>query len=141
MKRSEVTNLNVYADGGCKGNGKTNAKAYGTFVVFAVKADGSRTEVKRCTEEYPHRSTNNQAEYEALIQALSYLKGLQEKGFAFPTTIMMDSELVCSQLNGTAKIKNAGLSELNKMAKEMIDQLKVDLHWRDRTEIEPVVGH
>lgn len=141
MKRKEVKFLIIYADGGCKRNGKANPQAYGTFVVIAVKADGSHVKVKQATEQFPNLKTNNQSEYQALINALSYVSELIDKSFTFPTTIVMDSELVVKQTNGEMKVKAPGLVELNNKAKSLLKKTGAVLEYREREYVAPMIGH
>jgi len=53
-------------------------------------------------------TTNNQAEYEAIIAALEKAVGMGAK----QVTVKSDSKLVVEQVNGRYKIKNTGLRPL-----------------------------
>ncbi len=55
------------------------------------------------------RMTNNEAEYRALLLGLDKAQALQEDG---ELVVLMDSELVVSQLRGTYKIKAPHLRQL-----------------------------
>lgn len=56
-------------------------------------------------------ATNNVAEYKAIILALLWLIKNKNK-ITSPINIFLDSNLVCSQLNGLFKIKNVSLRTL-----------------------------
>jgi len=90
----------VYTDGGARGN--PGPAAIGVVI-------GQR---KYC--EKIGRTTNNVAEYEAVIFALKKIKALfGKKGTKeINVEIRTDSELVSKQLNGKYKIKDADLTPL-----------------------------
>ena len=60
--------------------------------------------------------TNNQAEYEAVIEALKLAK---TKFQAKQVQILLDSKLICEQLKGNFRIKNNQLKSLNNLAKNL----------------------
>ena len=92
--------LLIYTDGGARGNPGPAAIGY---VV------GS----KRYGERIGH-TTNNVAEYRAVIAALQKAKQLLGKSKARQTEldVRMDSELVCKQMNGQYKILEPELQKL-----------------------------
>jgi len=69
-------------------------------------------------------TTNNQAEYKALIAGLRAV--LAEGGKS--VEIRMDSELAVRQINGEYKVKNVGLKELHAEAKGLLEQIS----WKIR---------
>jgi len=60
------------------------------------------------------RTTNNQAEYRALIAALEEATRLGAR----EVTINLDSELIVRQVNGKYRVKNAALKPLYQQVKE-----------------------
>lgn len=66
------------------------------------------------------RTTNNQAEYQALIAALEEAIRLG----AIEVDISLDSELVVKQINGKYRVKTASLKPLYQKAKQLQSQLK-----------------
>jgi ribonuclease HI len=68
---------------------------------------------------YLGETTNNQAEYQAL------LIGLQEAVKLAPArlTVRMDSELIVKQLNGEYRVRNRDLQPLHDRARELMEQL------------------
>lgn len=90
----------IYTDGGARGNpGPAGAGA----VIYKGKkkiADVS---------EYLGHQTNNWAEYEALLLALTVAR--DELGIIKGAEVRMDSELIVKQMNGEYRVKNADLKE------------------------------
>ncbi len=96
--------VRMYADGGARGNpGPAGCGA----VLFELSADGD--EGKRIAEvsEYIGETTNNQAEYKAIIFGLEKAKEIG----ADSVDVRLDSELAVKQLNGEYRVKNPGLAE------------------------------
>lgn len=66
--------------------------------------------------------TNNEAEYLAIIAALE--KAGEELGYDVEVHLRSDSQLVISQLNGSYRVKEEGLKELNRRASELVKRFK-----------------
>ena len=92
--------LIIYSDGGARGNP-------GPAAIGFVISDAGGHELKRF-KHYLGVATNNQAEYRALIAALTEANKL---GFD-RVVCRLDSELVVRQLTGQYKIKEPGLKPL-----------------------------
>lgn len=91
--------LTTYTDGGARGNP-------GPAALGVVVKDGDATVA--AFGEYLGETTNNVAEYTALIRALETAMGLG----ADEVECLLDSELVVKQMNGEYRVKNAGLAPL-----------------------------
>ncbi|MDD2354117.1 MAG: ribonuclease HI family protein [Patescibacteria group bacterium] len=90
----------IFSDGGARGNpGPAGIGA----IIYDVKG-----KVLAEIAEYLGKTTNNQAEYRALIAALNKAKNLKLK----VVDCYLDSELVVKQLNRQYKVKNKELSPL-----------------------------
>jgi ribonuclease HI len=100
-------NLKIYADGASWGN--PGPAAIG--VVVQDEAGGVLAKISR----YIGETTNNQAEYQAVIAGLREAEKLKADG----ATLYVDSELVAKQLNGSYKVRNLFLFPLYKEAKEL----------------------
>lgn len=102
--------VNLYTDGGARGN--PGPAAAGVVVL----EDG---EIVAHKSKYLGETTNNQAEYQALILGLKLLH--KEFGDYITVIAHLDSELVVKQLNGEYKVKNAEIlpryEEVKKLAK------------------------
>ena len=70
--------------------------------------------------EYLHDSTNNEAEYEALIYGLELLL---ENNF-LSVNIFSDSQLVVNQVNGLYKVKNQRMKLLHSRSLSLINNLE-----------------
>ena len=69
--------------------------------------------------EYLNDSTNNEAEYTALIRGLEYLVKMK----LLNVQIFSDSELVVKQINGEYKVKNSRMILLNQKAFSLFSEL------------------
>ena len=101
-------NILIHTDGGARGN--PGPAAIGVVI---------KTDEQVVITELSQRigwTTNNVAEYWAIIAALEWLKKnralLQEKFPSASISCSLDSSLVVNQLNGLFKIKDAKLREL-----------------------------
>jgi ribonuclease HI len=96
----------IHTDGGARGNP-------GPAGIGFVIADETGTTLKKIGK-YIGKATNNVAEYEALIAALTELKKLVSKDARKKAhvDVRMDSELVVKQLNGEYQIKEEPLQLL-----------------------------
>ena len=102
--------IEVFADGCSLGNpGPAGAGA----VIYKNK------KVIKEISEFIGETTNNVAEYSALILALFQLINIPGKEIK----IYLDSELVVRQIQGIYKIKNKKIFTLSLLAKELISQL------------------
>jgi ribonuclease HI len=94
----------IYTDGGARGNP-------GPAGIGGVIMDPSGAVVKEVSV-YIGETTNNFAEYEALIQSLEAAKNIfREKLRDMHIEVRMDSELVVRQLAGLYKVKEPTLKE------------------------------
>ncbi len=88
----------IFTDGGARGNPGPGG------IGVVIKYDDKVLEFS----EYIGHSTNNQAEYLAVVLALKEAKKINAKEIDF----YLDSELVVNQLNRKYKVKNQELSIL-----------------------------
>lgn len=116
-----MTSYVIHTDGGARGN----PGPAGAGVVIA-HADGS---VLAELAVPLGTMTNNQAEYWAVIHALTRLQALITEADSAPDSVMLnlDSQLVAEQLAGNYKVKNQGLRPLYDQARNLIDSLDVAL--------------
>jgi ribonuclease HI len=111
MVYSRVMAIEVYIDGAARGNP-------GPAGIGVVIKDGPKT-----IEEigaYIGRSTNNMAEYLALVRGLEevLIRGFRSASF------FSDSELLVKQLNGEYKVKHDNLVPLHYHVLTLIDRMK-----------------
>jgi ribonuclease HI len=107
-----VKKVIIYADGVSRGNP-------GLAAVGATIKDG-KGQLLAAVSQSIGRATNNQAEYRALIAALTEAHRLG----ATEASIYLDSELVVKQLNGRYRVKNAALKSLYHEASRRLGRLK-----------------
>jgi ribonuclease HI len=94
--------INVFTDGGARGN--PGPAAVGIVIIAG--------ESKNFISKYIGETTNNDAEYQAVIEALLFLTN--HKNILVNITLIkffLDSNLVVQQLNGMFKVKNPKLRE------------------------------
>jgi len=110
----------VYIDGASRGNPGESGVG-----VLVIHANSERKEIRK----YIGKGTNNEAEYKALIAALSYLatQNISE------VKIHTDSKLVASQMNGLWKVKDPKLRTLYSEAKKLASSLpKLNIEYIPR---------
>lgn len=93
-----MNDLTINCDGGARGNPGPSASA------FVVK--DTNQQIIHEQGFYIGNTTNNQAEYHAVVEALKYLAKNH------PTarlTFYLDSQLVVNQINGTFKVKDPNI--------------------------------
>lgn len=102
--------LIIYTDGASRGN--PGLAAYG-FIIY--KSDGKLLYKQgKCIGI----TTNNIAEYTAVLEALKYVKDNSSESDN-KVTVYLDSLLVTQQLSGKYKIKNSGLKPYYEKIKSM----------------------
>jgi len=97
-------------DGGARGN--PGPAALGVVI---EDEQGMRL---RTFHRYLGVATNNQAEYQALIDGLKAIAEWKPDRLE----VYLDSKLVVEQVNGKWKVKEAELKELHKQATELLQQ-------------------
>jgi len=97
-------NFKIYTDGGARGNPGPAA------VGIVIKGPG----LDKKFGEYIGETTNNEAEYRAVIIALKKLKQIigNETAGQAKIEFYIDSELLARQINGEYKIKEENLQKL-----------------------------
>lgn len=96
--------VRIYTDGGSRGNPGPSASG---AVIKSLDA-GTEGEVLDTVSRYLGVTTNNQAEYTAIVIGLERALHLG----ATHVEVFMDSELATKQLNGEYKVKDKGLAKL-----------------------------
>jgi ribonuclease HI len=96
---TEEQRVTIYTDGGARGN--PGPAAVGVVIMAGDEVAGEY-------KEYIGETTNNQAEYRAVLLALEQAR---EQGYTH-LDFKLDSQLVVEQLNRRYKIKDKGLAKL-----------------------------
>jgi ribonuclease HI len=105
---SEPGLFTIHTDGAARGNPGPAAFAY-----TIERAGADDIEVKECLGE----TTNNVAEYTAVVRALEHARQLGARRVA----VLSDSELMVNQMTGRYKVKNEGLRPLYEKARALTD--------------------
>lgn len=108
-------NLIIHTDGGARGN--PGPAAIGVVIESCICVDPLHcTEIKRSMisgfGKKIGETTNNTAEYMAVIEALTFVKNNSATVHSETIVFVLDSVLVAQQLNGVFKIKQPHLHEL-----------------------------
>ncbi len=98
--------ITIFSDGGARGNPGPAA------VGGKLEIRNSKSEIREHKiSKYIGEATNNQAEYQAVIEALKWVEeNIKESDLEIEC--FLDSELIVEQLNQRYKIKNEGLKPL-----------------------------
>jgi ribonuclease HI len=115
--------LNVYTDGGARGN--PGPSAIGVYV-----ADEKHNQVAGFGKTIG-TATNNVAEYRAVIEALDWI--IENKELLSENArinLFLDSKLVCSQIVGLFKVKNIGLKDLLLDVRDREGQICLPMYYK-----------
>lgn len=113
--------VNIYVDGGSRGN--PGPAALGFYV-----EDDKGKELDKVGQRLGV-STNNIAEYSAIVAALDWLLKNKEKHLIAEANFFMDSNLAYSQISGLFKVKNANLRELLFLVKQKENELGIQVRY------------
>lgn len=97
------SDIKIYTDGGARGNPGPSASAFIVIKNSKIIHKGSR---------YLGRATNNEAEYNAVIDAFEWLTKSNIREAINKVFFNIDSELVVNQLKGNYKTKSENLKPL-----------------------------
>ena len=118
----KIQKLNVFTDGGARGN--PGPAAIGIFI-----RDDKGSEIAGFGEKIGV-STNNIAEYKAVIEALFWITENKEKlSKTVKINFFLDSNLVCSQITGLFKIKNSQLRDLLFQVRQMESEIDIPINY------------
>lgn len=110
-----MNDLNIFTDGGSRGNPGPAASA------FIVTRDGK---LIAKGSKFLGIETNNFAEYTAVIIALEWiLKNIDVIDGGGKINFILDSELVVKQLNGVYKVKNPDMKILYQLVSKLIETI------------------
>lgn len=115
-----MNKLNIYTDGGARGN--PGPAAYGVV----IKTNQNQTLYEQ--GQSIGKATNNEAEYQGLIEALRWLNNSQVKANQF--NFYLDSNLVVKQMQGKFKVKANNLKPLWQEAKKLAQNLSGEINYQ-----------
>ncbi|MFA5252824.1 MAG: phosphoribosylglycinamide formyltransferase [Phycisphaerae bacterium] len=108
----QIEQITVYTDGGSRGNPGPSAAG---FVLTDLKGNQIQSKAFFIGE-----TTNNVAEYTALVKALEAAKQMGAKRL----TVFSDSELLVKQINGQYKVKSEQIRPLFRQAVDLISEFE-----------------
>jgi len=109
--------VTIYSDGGARGN----PGPAGIGAVIEIR-DGKIENRDHKISKFIGNTTNNQAEYKAVIEALAWVKD-NIKAKDLEIKCFLDSELIVEQLNQRYKLKNEGLKPLFWQIRDLVMSL------------------
>ena len=112
--------IKLYTDGACRGN-----PGPGGSGVHTQYPDGTVREHKKFLGR---RSTNNKAEYTAIVLGLEEILKIQ-KPCPSGVIIYTDSNLAVKQINGEWQVKNAALKQLRQKVMDLIHMKNFPAGW------------
>lgn len=122
MNHEPTNYLTVYCDGGSRGNPGPAASA---FVVY-----DTNNEIIFQQGFFLGTATNNQAEYQAVVEALKWFSTMNyQLTNQLTLNFYLDSELVVRQITGVYKIKDLNLQKLNSEIQKIINNLKLKIKF------------
>ena len=110
--------IKIYCDGGARGNPGPAASA------FAV-IENSKVIYKE--SKYIGETTNNVAEYQSVLLAVSWISKSSVYSSYDEINIFLDSQLVEKQLNGKYKVKNQGLRKYFDETKKLLQGISATI--------------
>lgn len=128
--------LKVYCDGGCLRNGMKDPHSYGSFKVY------SNDKLLKHEDKIPLKGgTNNQAEYDILIEVLKYLCELTVDS-PEDVEIFTDSKLMQGQIVEGWKCNSYDLQDRRKKVQSLMKEIgSVSISYLPRFEIVKELGH
>ncbi|HEV2340087.1 MAG TPA: ribonuclease HI family protein [Patescibacteria group bacterium] len=111
--------IHIFTDGGSRGNPGPAASG-----IYVVSEDGK--ELAKFGIQLGI-TTNNVAEYTAVIEAMQWLLLHQQHITAIQ--FFMDSKLVCNQMNGVFQVKHPNMIPLFAKAKQLEQQLGIPVTY------------
>jgi len=118
----KIQKLNIFTDGGARGN--PGSAAIGVFI-----KDDKGAEIAGFGKKIGV-STNNIAEYKAVIEALFWvIKNKEKLSKDVKINFFLDSNLVCSQIVGIFKIKNSYLRDLLFQVRQLESEIDIPINY------------
>lgn len=114
--------INVFTDGGARGN--PGEAAIGVYIT-----DENKKQIAGFGKKIGI-ATNNVAEYSAVLEALSWINENKEKlGKLARINFFLDSNLVCSQIRGLFKVKNATLRDMLFIVRQKEQEINIPIFY------------
>lgn len=119
-----INTLNVFTDGGARGN--PGPSAIGVYM-----EDDKRKKLAGFGKAIGV-ATNNVAEYKAVIEALDWIiENKKDISRDAKVYFFLDSKLICSQIIGLFKVKNADLRNLLFEVRDREAQISLPIYYKN----------
>lgn len=118
-----MNKLIIYTDGGARGN--PGPAAIGVIIYL----ESGQTKILTTIGKFIGKTTNNVAEYSAVIEAYRWIITNQEKIEFKNIEFYLDSNLVVNQLNGSFKLKSSHLLNLFFEIKKLQQKVKSNFNY------------
>ena len=115
--------VSVFTDGGSRGNPGPS----GFGVVIYTENKKILAQISR----FIGTATNNEAEYSALVKALSWLRDNITINSITHVTFHSDSQLLVRQMQGKYKVKAPNIRPLFAKATKLLTDLNIDYQFKD----------
>ena len=116
-----MSEINIYTDGGARGN--PGPAALGVYI-----EDVSGKSLARIGKRMGD-TTNNIAEYSAIVEGLAWALKNKEKNNISKITFFMDSLLAYSQISGLFKVKNEKLRKMIFEVRKLEAQINLPIFY------------
>lgn len=113
----------VYTDGGSRGN--PGPSGFGVVIYDETK------HILAKLSKFLGTKTNNEAEYLALLEALSWLQANASKLAVDSVIFYSDSQLLVRQMQGHYKVKAANIKPLVTQARDILSSLSISYQFTD----------
>jgi ribonuclease HI len=118
------SNLIIYCDGASRGNPGPSAAAFVATQPCDTSKDSQGYQTIHQAGKYLGETTNNVAEYQAVLLALNWLNFLDPNPYPLTSIINLDSQLLYRQITGQYKIKAQHLKPLYQQIKQKLLHLQ-----------------
>ena len=115
--------VSVYTDGGSRGN--PGPSGFGVVV-----SDDNNRPITQISK-YIGVATNNESEYSALVEALSWLRDNVSTLDITDVVFYADSQLLVRQMQGKYKVKAPNIIPLYTKASTILKSLNISYNFRD----------
>ncbi len=113
--------LSIHTDGGSRGN--PGHAGYG-FVIL-----DSQNNIVHKGSQYLGIKTNNEAEYQGLLAALTWLKTFSSSTQITKVTVYMDSQLIVRQVQGFYKVKADNLRPIFSQVQSLLSSFSFPVNF------------
>lgn len=120
-----MSKIIIFTDGGARGN--PGPAALGVYIT------NENNEVLARIGKYLGETTNNVAEYMAIIEGFSWLLQNKDKYKIEKVVFYMDSQLAVSQLTGLYKVKNSKIRDMVFEIRSKETQLQIPTEYNHIT--------